>query len=78
MADELHTLGRTPDPHGIGNGDQLDRKPVESDPSTWYGLVWRIVRTAMESNANMIRVSILLMLACAVLLIIAHIGYDRA
>jgi hypothetical protein len=75
MADELHTLGRTPGVHGTGNGDQLDRKLAESDPGTWYGLVWRIVRTAMESNANMIRVSILLMLTCAVLLLIAHIGW---
>ena len=74
MADKLHRMGSNPGLHETGNRDQLDWKPVESDPITCYGLVWRIVRTAMESNANMIRVSILLVLTCAALLLTAHIG----
>jgi hypothetical protein len=51
-----------------------DKNAVEGDPATWYGLVWRIVRTATESNANTIRASILLFFACVILLLIAHVG----
>jgi hypothetical protein len=62
---------------GPGDGNRLDREPREPDPDTWYGLVWRIVRTAMESKENLIRMSILLILACAVLLLVAYVSGFR-
>jgi hypothetical protein len=43
----------------------------ERDPANWCGLVWRIVRTAIESNANLLRVSILILLVCGALWLIA-------
>jgi hypothetical protein len=73
MANELRKPDSAPDALGAGSEKQLGRELNEPDPDTWYGLVWRIVRTAMESNANLIRVSILLVLVCAALWLIASI-----
>ena len=67
----MRTPGSDPDPPEAGRGNPLVR---ERDPDTWYGLVWRIVRTAMESNANLIRVSILLALLCVTLWLIVRAG----
>ena len=75
MTDKLRRISRSRGVRGNGNNDQLDRKSVESDPITWYGLVWRIGRTAMESNASMIRISIPLVFTCAILLLIAYVGW---
>jgi len=74
MANELRRSDSPPDVPPIGGGNQTSTSTEETDPCTWYGLVWRIVRIAMESNANLIRVSILVILACAVLWVIAGIG----
>lgn len=73
MANELRKPDSALGIPGAGSGNQLDRELKEADPDTWYGLVWRIVRTAMESNANLIRVSILLILVCTALWLIASI-----
>jgi hypothetical protein len=74
MANELQKPDSYPDTPAIGSGTQTDKNAGETDPVTWYGLVWRIVRIAMESNANLIRVSILVILVCTVLWVIAGIG----
>jgi hypothetical protein len=58
---------------GVENEDQMDGKMNEKDPETWYGLVWRIVRTAIESNGNLIRVCILICLVGGALWLIAHV-----
>lgn len=73
MANELRKPDSAPDALGPGSEKQLGWELNEPDPDTWYGLVWRIVRTAMDSNANLIRVCILLVLACAALWLIASI-----
>jgi hypothetical protein len=46
----------------------------ERDPLTWSGLVWRVVRTAMESDANLIRLCILIILVGTALWFIASVG----
>jgi hypothetical protein len=74
MANELRRSDNPPDIPAGGSGNQASQNATESDPCTWYGLVWRIVRIAMESNANLIRVSILVILACAVLWVLVGIG----
>jgi hypothetical protein len=71
MANELKRPRSAP---GAGGGNQLDRDSAEGDPVTWYGLVWRIARAAMDSTAATVRVGILLILVCAVLLLAAHAG----
>lgn len=48
---------------GDGRGKNLARES-EKDPETWYGLVWRIVQSGIESNAYLIRLSILIVLVC--------------
>lgn len=53
--------------------NELQRSDDTPDPVTWYGLVWRIVRTAMESNANLIRVCILICLVGGALWLIASV-----
>lgn len=67
MANELQRPDSAPGVHDAGAGNQAGERPQEPDPDTWYGLVWRIVRIAMESNANLVRVSVLLVLLCGVL-----------
>jgi hypothetical protein len=54
--------------------NELQKSDDTPDPVTWYGLVWRIVRTAIESNANLIRVCILICLAGGALWLIASVG----
>lgn len=71
MANEMRKSESAPDPPEAGRGNPQVREP---DPDTWYGLVWRIVRTAMESNASLIRVSILVVLLCVTLWLIARAG----
>jgi hypothetical protein len=58
---------------GSGAGKQLDKGTLERDPDTWVGLVWRIVRDAIESNAKLIRVCILICLVGAALWLIANV-----
>jgi len=55
-----------------GMESPLDGRAAKDDPDTWCGLAWRIVRIATESNANMIRVGILLILVCTLLQFLAH------
>ena len=74
MANELRKPNSAPDALGAGSRKQLGGELKEPDPDTWYGLVWRIVRTAMESNANLMRVCILLVLVCVALWLIASMG----
>jgi hypothetical protein len=71
MANELRKSESAPDPPEAGHRNHQVGEP---DPDTWYGLVWRIVRTAMESNAKLIRVSILVILLCVTLVLIARAG----
>jgi hypothetical protein len=56
---------------GAGTSNQLDTPAREQDPVTWVGLVWRIVRDAIESNEKLIRVCILICLVGAALWFIA-------
>ena len=74
MANELRKSDNPPVIAAIESGNQTCMNAGEGDPCTWYGLVWRIVRIAMESNANLIRVSILVILACAVLWVLVGIS----
>ena len=53
--------------------NELQRSDDTPDPVTWYGLVWRIVRTAIESNANLIRVCVLICLVGGALWLIASV-----
>jgi hypothetical protein len=73
MANELRKPDSAPDALEAGSGKPVGRELNEPDPDTWYGLVWRIVRNAMESNANLIRVCVLLVLLCTALWLIASI-----
>ena len=58
---------------GARTGDQLDKETGEKDPETWVGLVWRIVRDALESDAKLVRVCILIFLVAAALWLIASV-----
>jgi hypothetical protein len=71
---ELREPDSAPDAPRAGNEYQLDGESKETDPDTWYGLVWRIVSTALESNTKLVRVSILLILVCVALWLIARVG----
>jgi hypothetical protein len=74
MANELQRPDSASNAHaGAGSGHQPDREPKENDPETWLGLIWRIVRTASQSNANLIRVSVLILIAGGVLWVIASV-----
>jgi hypothetical protein len=73
IGQSVNLVGGEPEALGSGSEKQLGGELNEPDPDTWYGLVWRIVRTAMESNANLIRVCILLVLVCAALWLVASI-----
>jgi hypothetical protein len=57
----------------VGTGNQLDKETGEKDPETWYGLVWRIVRAALENDRNLIRVCALIFLVCVALWFIASV-----
>jgi hypothetical protein len=46
----------------------------EDDPRTCYGLLWRIVRTAVESNGNLIRVCILITLLIVLIAVARNIA----
>jgi hypothetical protein len=67
---ELQKPDSTPD---AGTDNQLDKQTREQDPETWIGLVWRIVRDAIESNAKLIRVCVLICLVGAALWLIASV-----
>jgi hypothetical protein len=47
------------------NGNQPGRGGTEDDPKTWYGLVWRIVHAAMESDEKLLRVCVLIVVIVA-------------
>ena len=68
--DELQKPDGAPDAR---TGNKLDRDIREQDPQTWIGLVWRIVRDTIESNAKLIRVCILICLVGAALWFIASV-----
>ena len=70
MANEVQRPNEDLAGPATGSGAQPDGV-AEDDPKTWYGLVWRIVRAAMESDAKLIRICVLLAL---VLVLIAVIG----
>jgi hypothetical protein len=72
MANELQEPNSPPGAARTRSESTLGAKAAEGDPDTWCGLTWRIVRAATESNANMIRVSILLIFMCTLLLLLAH------
>lgn len=75
---ELQRPDSTPDARpdstaSAGTSKQLDKETREQDPHTWYGLVWRIVRDAIESNDKLIRVCILICILGAALWLIASV-----
>lgn len=75
MASELQYERSDPSPStGAASRERLAAGAEEEDPLTWYGLVWRIVRAALESNARLIRLCILILLAGAALWLIASVG----
>lgn len=75
MASELPYPDRVSEiPADAASQGQLARKADEEDPLSWYGLVWRIVRPAMESDASLARLCILIVLAGAALWLIASVG----
>lgn len=61
-------------PEAYPGGSNQPDKGDEKDPSTWYGLVWRIVKIAVDSNGNLMRLSILIVLVGAALWLIASVG----
>ena len=58
----------------VGAGGQADKKAAEKDPETWHGLVWRIVRDAIDSDAKLIRACILICFVATALWLIASVG----
>jgi hypothetical protein len=69
----MNEIQRSDGAPGVTTESQLGKETGEKDPETWVGLVWRIVRTAIESNTNLIRVCILICLVGAALWLIASV-----
>jgi hypothetical protein len=75
MASELqHAESASGTPAGAASREQLAKGVEDRDPLTWYGLVWRIVRTALESDASLIRLCVLIVLVGSALWLIASVG----
>jgi hypothetical protein len=75
---ELQRSDSTPDTRtdgtsGTATAGQFDKHTGEKDPDTWVGLVWRIVRDAIESTAKLIRVCVLICLVGGALWLIASV-----
>ena len=67
---ELQVPGGIPQ---AGDRNQPDNEASEHDPETWYGLVWRIVRIAIESNGNLVRTSVLIIVVGGALWLVASV-----
>jgi len=65
-------LGRGSGAPPAVRADQLDR--ADDDPKTLYGLVWRIVKAAIENDDNLKRVSILMTRIAVLIAAIAIVG----
>jgi hypothetical protein len=50
MASELRLPPNAPGAPGAAGREQLAAGADEPDPVTWYGLVWRIVRTGLDGD----------------------------
>jgi hypothetical protein len=69
----MNEIQRSDGDPGAATGTQLNQRTEENDPQTWVGLVWRIVRDAIESNAKLIRVCVLICLVGGALWLIASV-----
>jgi hypothetical protein len=64
----------TPDPTPPENPPTLPilPAPCEDDPKNLWALLWRMFRTAMESNRNMARVLIIFGFLVGILYLLEH------
>jgi hypothetical protein len=71
MKHEVQKPATNPSGPPAGNATQPDIAGTEDDPKTWYGLIWRIVHVAIESDEKLVRVCVLIVL---IVVLIALVG----